>query len=246
MQNKAPQAQLAPAPAPAPAPSPTPTPAPAANRDAGSETPEGGQSQELPPTTQQDPHAVDTRWFGAAMLGFSTDGLNAGLGLRFGKTLPNHLYVGGSFVYNTGESQTYFPYGGYTGYGVATASASASASLYYVGPEVGYDFAIKSLTLRAYAGGGMAHSTVSYSSSVTTTAGYPYGYAPSVAVSGSTGSTSLGLWPGFSVLYTIPQSMFFVGGDVRLLISTGSSLAEGISNDPALGFFAFGGVKFGS
>ena len=111
---------------------------------------------------------------------------------------------------------------------VATASAAASAALYYVGPEVGYDFAIKSLTLRAYAGVGMAHSTVSYSSSVTTTAGYPYGYAPSVAVSGSTGSTSLGLWPGFSVLYTIPQSMFFVGGDVRLLISTGSSLAEGI------------------
>jgi hypothetical protein len=174
------------------------------------------------------------------MAGFSTDGLNFGLGLRGGKTLPNHVYVGGSFVYNTGQSEAYYPY---AGYGVVAAVSTASASLFYVGPEAGYDIVLKYVTLRAYSGVGIAHTTVSYSA---VSASYAYLGPPSVSIGGSASATTLAIWPGMSAEYVIPRTMFFVGGDVRLLVSIGHMPAEGIADGPALGFFGYGGVKFGS
>jgi hypothetical protein len=187
---------------------------------------------------------VDTRWSVAPILGFSSNGLNAGLGLRAGKTLANRIYIGGTFVYNVGESTTYFPYATYPYYygtAYAGAAASASSSLFYTGPEGGYDFSLKYVVIRAYVGLGIVHTSVSYSA--TTLVPTP---VQGAVVTGSTSATAFGLWPGAAVLYGIPHSVFFVGGDLRLLIPAGGGLAQGISSDPAVGFFAFGGAKFGS
>jgi hypothetical protein len=200
----------------------------------------------LPPPPPPEPwssddggRTVDPRWSIAPMLGYSGNGLNAGLGVRAGKTLANRVYLGGAFVYNIGESLTYYPYAGYPYYGTSYAgiSSSVSSSLFYTGPEGGYDFDLKYVVLRAYMGLGIVHISVSYNTSAT---------GPAAAVAGSTSATGFGLWPGAAVLYDIPRSSFFVGGDLRLLISTGGATGQGISHDPAVGLFAFGGMKLGS
>src|ERR1019366_8858529 len=85
--------------------------------------------------------ALDTRWALAGMIGFATHYMDFGMGLRGGKTLDNHLYLGGSMLYH------FVGGGGYYG---------GSASVFYIGPEAGYDFDLKPVVLRVYGGLGPA------------------------------------------------------------------------------------------
>jgi hypothetical protein len=85
-------------------------------------------------------HALDTRWFIAPLLGFASENLSFGIGVRGGKTLDNHIYIGGTFVYQTGDSGSYSASVTTPG-GVVGASGSWSYNGFYVGPEGGYDFA---------------------------------------------------------------------------------------------------------
>ena len=146
--------------------------------------------------------ALDTRWALAGMIGVSTDYLNFGIGLRGGKTFDNHLYIGASMLYHFVGS------GGYYGGG--------SASVFYIGPEGGYDFDLKPVVLRAYMGLGPAFFNYSVG---------PY--------SGS--DTRFVVWPGASVLWNIGDSPWFIGGDVRFVSVPGG---------PAVGFFFTGGIHF--
>jgi hypothetical protein len=141
--------------------------------------------------------AFDTRWHLEVMLGLSTDYLDFGLGLRGGKTLDNHIYIGGSLVNH---------FLGSGGYG--------TGSLFYFGPEGGYDFDLKAVVLRAYLGLGLAFFSA-----------------------GPANATRFVVWPGASVIWNIPASNFFIGGDVRFV---------SVPNGPAVGFFAMGGLHFGS
>lgn len=82
----------------------------------------------------------------APIVGYGTNHLNLGVGVRAGYTLPQHFYLGGTFVYHFGES----------------AGDLASVHLFYPAGEVGYDVHMENVTIRPYAGAGLlvAQATV--------------------------------------------------------------------------------------
>lgn len=194
---------------------PPPRAAPAKAESQAAEAPQTAEE----PQTGDGRTALDTRIFAAAMLGFASDQLNFGFGLRGGKTLENHLYLGGSFVYHVGESVS----GGSTvatGYGTTTnTSYSASTSVLIVGPEGGYDFDLRVVVLRPYLGLGLAAFTGSSSAG---------------GVSVSTSGSQFVVWPGAQVVYSLPQSNFFLGGDAHLVSVPGA----------AFSVFATAGIHF--
>jgi len=163
-------------------------------------------------TSDGGPHALDTRFFIAPMLGYLSDYLDFGIGLRGGKTLDNHIYIGGTFIYQVGE-------GGSVSGGGNTYSWSSSG--FYLGPEGGYDFDLKYVVVRPYLGLGI----FSWGSSTS---------GPGVSAGAS--STRFVVWPGGSVIWNVPNSNFFLGGDLRLVSVPGT----------AFGMYAMGGLHFGS
>ena len=204
------------APPPAPRTTRPATPPPASSSGtatAGASTADSGASYGAD-------HALDTRWFIAPLLGFASESLSLGLGVRGGKTLDNHIYIGGTFVYQVGESGNYS--GTVTAPGTTvTSSGSWSYNGFYIGPEGGYDFDLKVVVVRPYMGLGLFDLT---------------GSASAGGVSGSGSSTRFVVWPGCTVIWNVPNSNFFVGGDIRLI-----SLP-----DVALGIYAMGGIHLGS
>ena len=204
-------AQLPPPPAPPPgkaqaAPKPKAQPAPAATTSAAA-------TESAP--SEESAGALDTRWALGAMVGFSTDYLNFGLGVRGGKTFGSGIYVGGSALFHF-AGDTYSAYAGPVG------NYTSSASVFYFGPEGGYDFDLKAVVLRAYVGLGLAYFNWSVNGGGTSASG---------------SMTRFVVWPGASVLYDFAGSPFFIGGDIRFVSVPGG---------PAVGFFAFGGGHFGS
>jgi hypothetical protein len=72
------------------------------------------------------------------------DGYNFGLGVRVGSTLQSKVYVGGTFVYHLGKTES-------------TSGLEVSANVLYIGGELGYDIpASETVTIRPYAGLGLA------------------------------------------------------------------------------------------
>ncbi|MEO6772084.1 MAG: hypothetical protein ABI467_03570 [Kofleriaceae bacterium] len=137
------------------------------------------------------PEPVDTRWYFDAMLGVGSEHLDLGLGVRGGKTLDNHLYLGGLLVYHLGSS--------------ASASAggtmvTSSVSGFYLGPEAGYDVALEpGLVLRPYIGLGLAEASASSSAGT------------------SASSSEVSIWPGVAAHYHLAGSNYDVGGDLRFV-----------------------------
>jgi hypothetical protein len=129
------------------------------------------------------------------LLGYGfKDGVDFGLGVRGGYTLPMNVYLGGTFMYHFGKSEN-------TGFG------DASVHMFYVGAEGGYDIYLQPVIIRPYLGLGVATATASVPGG--TVAGFTF---PSTSDS----SSKFAAWPGATVLYPINQ--FFVGGDARFLI----------------------------
>ncbi|MGH7297068.1 MAG: hypothetical protein ACRELB_19175 [Polyangiaceae bacterium] len=150
------------------------------------------------------------------MIGYLSDYLDFGIGVRGGKVLDNHIYIGGTFVYQLGQSQG----GTYVSPQGPLASYSVSTGGFYLGPEGGYDFDLRYVVVRPYMGVGIFNWTGSASSA---------GYTTSAS------GTRFVVWPGCSVLWNVPNSNFFIGGDVRV-VSVPSA---------AVGFYAMGGLHFG-
>jgi len=163
----------------------------------------------------ESPGALDTRWAIGAMLGLSTDYLNFGFGARGGKTFGNHIFIGGSAVFHF-AGDTYSAYAGPIG------NYTSSASVFYFGPEGGYDIDLNVVVLRPYVGLGPAFFSWSVNGAGTSASG---------------SSTRFVVWPGATVIYSFPDSPFFIAGDIRFVSVPGG---------PAVGFFAFGGIHFGS
>ena len=85
----------------------------------------------------------------AALLGYGfKDGVKLGLGVRGGYTLPMNVYVGGTFVYHLGKTQS-SPFG------------DIHYGLYYLGVEGGYDLNLSPVVLRPYLGLGYAKPVAS-------------------------------------------------------------------------------------
>lgn len=122
------------------------------------------------------------------------DGTNFGLGVRGGYTLPMNLYLGGTFVYHLGKSES-------------TPLGDVKANVYYLGFEGGYDIGAGPVVIRPYLGLGPAMAKASI---------------PATNLGGltipeqSSTETRFGLWPGASVLY--PVGSAFLGADARYLI----------------------------
>ena len=74
------------------------------------------------------------------------DGYNLGFGARAGFTLPLSVYVGGTFVYHLGKTES-------------TPAGDVNLRVLYVGAEGGYDAGVGPLTLRPYLGLGYASAT---------------------------------------------------------------------------------------
>jgi hypothetical protein len=154
-----------------------------------------------PPATDQagtsllSSEPIDSRYRIDAMLGFGGDNLNLGLGVRGGKTLANHLYLGGLLVYHVGTGTTTM---------VEGVTESGSVSGFYMGPEAGYDFhlAAAPVVIRPYIGLGLAVASGSSTVNGMTT---------------SSSSSQLAIWPGVAGFYHFPDSAFVLGGDLRLV-----------------------------
>lgn len=146
-----------------------PRPAPSASASVSVST---TSSPPPPPPSDsglQGPHALDTRWFIAPVVGILSDDYGLGLGVRGGKTLDNHIYVGGTFIDHFGTN---------------------GFNSLYLGPEGGYDFDLRYVVVRPYLGLGL--------------------------FSDAAGSQFV-VWPGCSVLWDIPNTNFFLVGDLRLV-----------------------------
>jgi hypothetical protein len=150
-------------------PPPKPRPAPPASTTSTSPPPPPADTGASSSGSAPD-HALDTRWFLAAMVGFLSEDYSAGLGIRGGKTLDNpHIYIGGTFI---------------------DQFSDVGINSFYFGPEGGYDFDLKYVVVRPYIGVGLFSS------------------AP---------ETEPVLWLGGAVIWNIPSSAFFIGGDLRLV-----------------------------
>ena len=121
------------------------------------------------------------------------DGYNFGFGARGGVTLPMSVYVGGTFVYHLGKTES-------------TPVGDITANIWYVGAEGGYDLGVGPLTIRPYLGLGYAH---------------PRASAPDVCVGGqcvgaSSSDGRFALWPGATAL--VGLGGIFVGADLRYVV----------------------------
>jgi hypothetical protein len=203
-----------PPPSPRPArPAPAPAPAPAVTVTGGTVADSGPVDSGM--------HALDTRWFIAPLLGFASEDLNFGIGVRAGKTLDNHIYIGGTFVYQVGDSGSYAAT--VAGPGVTTTNVSGSWSYngFYIGPEGGYDFDLRYVVVRPYMGIGLFDIT---------------GSAGGGGATVSSSQTQFVIWPGCTVIWNVPNSNFFLGGDLRVITVPGG----------AVGVYAMGGIHLGS
>lgn len=125
------------------------------------------------------------------LLGYGfDDGVNFGLGVRAGYTLPMNLYLGGTFVYHFGKSE-----------------GPVSTKLYYLGVEGGYDIAVSSIVIRPYLGLGSATAKANVDTIC---------YGTTCLNGGSVSDSKFAVWPGATLLYPIDN--FFIGGDARFLV----------------------------
>jgi hypothetical protein len=149
----------------------------------------------------------------APLLGYGSNYFGFGLGARAGYTLPQKLYVGGSLMYQFGST---YGIGSYLG------GADYSSHIIYPAGEVGYELHAGPVTIRPYAGIGIAFlsSTVTY-----------------LNHEESSSTSSMILYPGATAHWNIPRSDFFVGGDARMAVLTKGG-------DPSFGFYATGGLRF--
>jgi opacity protein-like surface antigen len=182
---------------------PAPSPTPAATTTLTSAELPAAPAKDAPAAQRKDP--VEGRPLSLApLLGYATQGLNAGVGLRAGYTLKSKVYVGASFVYQHGMS-------------LDVGSASLHAFAFYPSAEIGYEVQAGAWTIRPYAGAGVFFTKVSSSLPIP-----------------DQSNETVALYPGLSVLFNIPGTAGFIGGDARLLIAEGRSL----------GGFVTGGVRF--
>jgi hypothetical protein len=137
---------------------------------------------------------------------YGSDNLNLGLGARGGYTLPNGFYIGGMFDYFIGETQTVSSGG---------TSVSASAHMWDVGAEGGFDFSLTdAVMIRPFIGLGIAEASGQVCMD-------QVGGPMCINASNSDSFIEVG-----GLINYLTGSLMF-GGDVRLLAASGSSLVIG-------------------
>jgi hypothetical protein len=137
---------------------------------------------------------------------FGSDNLNLGFGARGGYTLQNGIYLGGLFDYFIGQSQS-ATNGGTT--------LTASAHLWQIGFEGGFDFALTDvLMVRPFLGVGIAEASGDVCID-------QIGGAQCMSVSSSDSFIEFG-----GLLNYMSGSLMF-GGDLRILAASGTAVVIG-------------------
>jgi hypothetical protein len=147
------------------------------------------------PAWAQSDSAPDRQGASAGVLiGYGFDSAyRLGLGARGGYTLSQKIYIGGTFVYHFGSTQS-------------VGLGTVSEHLFYLGPEGGYDLVIPSvpqLLIRPYLGLGFESGSASSSGTA-------------VSVSGSSGFS---FWPSVTGLYSFTPNIS-AGLDAKVVIAT--------------------------
>jgi hypothetical protein len=169
----------------------------------------------------------------AGLLGFGANADGFGFGVRGGYTLPNHVYVGGTILGNTGIGSTQL-----AGWGLG----------FTLGAEAGYEIAAGPVVIRPYGGLGFTSQSYNgynvgnaYNATLCAEGQYQYcnpaaapnpNYNPTLCAEGfaqycnatlngtlagaSATTNSLALWAGATVLYDFKGGPWFVCGDVRI------------------------------
>jgi hypothetical protein len=132
----------------------------------------------------------------ALLLGYAFNDVRLGLGARVGYTLPMKLYLGASFIYHFGSTPTET---------VGGTSFPVSVSLFYLGPEVGYDIVVGPVVVRPYLGLGYARANAEATNGAATISKSPDNFA---------------VWPAVAGLYPF-TSHFSAGLDARAFLVTG-------------------------
>ena len=134
----------------------------------------------------------------AGLIGFGANAYGFDLGVRGGYTLPNHVYLGGTFVFNTG----------FAGWGAG----------FTTGFEGGYEFAAGPVTVRPYGGIGFADEQYNgyYNNTYNVTLCAEFGgiYCNNTGAGGT--STSFAFWVGGTAFYDFKGGPWFVAGDIRI------------------------------
>jgi hypothetical protein len=155
------------------------------------------------------------------LIGFGSSAYGFDLGVRAGYTLPNNVYLGGTFIFNTG----------FNGWGAG----------FTTGFEGGYQFAAGPVVVRPYGGLGFADEQYSYGfcgggggsnsalqeclSACAQGAGAAIGACDSGCEStyggggggGACGNTtSFAFWVGGTAMYDFKGGPWFVSADIRL------------------------------
>jgi hypothetical protein len=139
-----------------------------------------------------------------------------GVGARLGYTHASNVYFGGTFHYHFGGS-----------------SGPMSYTLYYVGPEVGYNVAAGPVVVRPYLGGGFGslHSTYRGTGVLRASGG---GVAVTDDYHGA--SQSAFFWPGVTVLVPVTPDIA-VGADARLVFAPGQDASTStLTNNGVVSF----------
>ena len=153
--------------------------------------------------------AAAVSWSHGQMSGgarYGSDNLNLGLGARGGYTLPNGVYLGGMFDYFIGETQTVSSGG---------TSLTASAHLWDIGAEGGFDFALTdAVMVRPFIGLGIAEASGQVCMD-------QIGGPMCIAASNSDSFIE------FGGLINYLTGSLMLGGDLRLLSAESTSLVIG-------------------
>lgn len=150
-------------------------------------------------TTKPPPERVriDTRFGVEPLIGYGSSNWNFGAGGRIGYTFPLPFWVGGTFVWYSGDTDQ-------------TASTSAiterKTNYYYAGLETGYDIALARglVMVRPYGGTAILYTRTRISAGGNATAN-----ADDQAL----------IYPGLTAHFNLPDAPVFVGADNRFLIS---------------------------
>jgi hypothetical protein len=166
-----------------------------------------------------EPAEVHTGASVEGMLGVGENEYLFNFGVRFGWTLPAHVYIGGMLMGHAGNGPYYGYYGAagvyygscYTGPGYYGGCGAGTLG-FTTGVEGGYDFAAGPVVVRPYAGFGFANVTYNYGTIPATigcpiTPGNPQGYC---YVNYSYTTSSFALWGGGSAIYDFKGGPWFV------------------------------------
>jgi hypothetical protein len=148
------------------------------------------------PARAQSSSAPDREGASAGiLLGYGFDSAyRLGLGARGGYTLSQRIYIGGTFIYHFGSTQS-------------AGLGTVSEHLFYLGPEGGYDLVIPSvpqLLIRPYLGLGFESASASTSGTAVTVSGTSSGFS---------------FWPSVTGLYSFTPNIS-AGLDAKVVVIT--------------------------